>query len=142
MTRAMTLVKMYFVGSLRALTQDVWRRLSEKVAMLHLLIQSSIADYGRRFAQDVSSTAQMHLLYTRFTTVSTQLAPLLGEVERRARSHPEDLAALLAECHSAYFSARKGLLVGRVTEDIRGLDPGRTELVELVSAHDWVSRTI
>ena len=44
MTRAMTLVKMYFVGSLRALTQDVWRRLSEKVAMVHLLVQSPIAD--------------------------------------------------------------------------------------------------
>jgi hypothetical protein len=31
MTRAMTLIKMYFVGSLRALTADVTRRISEKV---------------------------------------------------------------------------------------------------------------
>jgi conserved oligomeric Golgi complex subunit 3 len=31
MTRAMTLIKMYFVGSLRALTQDVSRRLFEQV---------------------------------------------------------------------------------------------------------------
>lgn len=31
MTRAMTLIKMFFVGSLRALTQDITRRLSEKV---------------------------------------------------------------------------------------------------------------
>ena len=30
MTRAMTLIKMYFVGSLRALTADVSKRLSEK----------------------------------------------------------------------------------------------------------------
>ncbi|KAA1475103.1 Sec34-domain-containing protein [Dentipellis sp. KUC8613] len=110
MTRAMTLIRMFFVGSLRALTQDVSRRLSEK---------------------DVSTTAQMHLLYTRFTTVSTQLAPLLGELERRARAYPDELAALLAECHTAYFSARKSLLVGRLTEEIRGLDPTRTELVEL-----------
>ncbi|KAI0044273.1 Sec34-domain-containing protein [Auriscalpium vulgare] len=113
LTRAMTLIKMFFVGSLRALTQDVSRRLAEK---------------------DVSQTAQMHLLYTRFTTVSTQLAPLLGELERRARAHPDALGALLAECHSAYFSARKGLLVGRLTEEIRGLDPARTELVELTRA--------
>lgn len=33
MTRAMTLIKMYFVGSLRALSADVSRRLSEKVRM-------------------------------------------------------------------------------------------------------------
>ena len=31
MTRAMTLIRMYFVGSLRALSTDVTRRISEKV---------------------------------------------------------------------------------------------------------------
>ncbi|KAH9958352.1 hypothetical protein BGW80DRAFT_1564997 [Lactifluus volemus] len=100
MTCAMTFIKMYFVGSLRALTQDVSRRL---------------------FEQDVTDTAQMHLLYTRFTTVAGQLAPLLGEFERRAHSHPEELGALLSECHGAYFGARKNLLVSRLTEQIRGL---------------------
>ncbi|KAG0700811.1 Sec34-like family-domain-containing protein [Suillus ampliporus] len=113
MTRAMTLIRMFFVGSLRALTGDVSRRLSEK---------------------DVSSTAQMHLLYTRFRSVTSQLAPLLSELERRAEAHPEDLSALLSECHSAYFAARKGLLVGRLMEEIRGLDPTHTELVELTNA--------
>ena len=83
-------------------------------------------------AQDVSDTAQMHLLYTRFTTVAGQLAPLLGEFEHRARAHPDELGALLSECHVAYFGARKSLLVARLTEQIRGLDPTRTELVELV----------
>lgn len=74
----------------------------------------------------------MHLLYTRFNSVSHQLSPLLGELERRAAAHPDELAALLAECHTAYFSARKGLLVPRLVEEIKGLDPTRTELVELV----------
>lgn len=82
--------------------------------------------------QDVSTTAQMHLLYTRFKSVSSQLSPLLGELERRAQAHPTELSALLTECHTAYFSVRKALLVGRLTEEIKGLDPGRTELVELV----------
>jgi hypothetical protein len=111
MTRAMTLIKMFFVGSLRALTADVSKRLSEK---------------------DVSATAQMHLLYTRFRSVAPQLAPLLNELERRATAHPEELSALLSECHTAYFSARKTLLIGRLMEEIRGLDPTHTELVELV----------
>ena len=63
------------------------------------------------------------------------LSPLLGELERRANAHPEELSALLAECHSAYFGAGKGLLVSRLAEEIKGLDPGTTgpELVELVS---------
>ncbi len=110
MTRAMTLIKMYFVGSLRALSADISRRLSEK---------------------DVSSTAQMHLLYTRFKSVSPQLAPLLRELERRALTHHEELASLLSECHAAYLSTRKSLLVGRLMQEIKGLDPTRTELVAL-----------
>lgn len=76
--------------------------------------------------------AQSHLLYTRFKSVSTQLSPLLRELERRAQTHPDELAALLSECHTAYLSVRKSLLVGRLTEEIKGLDPARTELVELV----------
>ncbi|KAF7319724.1 RRM domain-containing protein [Mycena kentingensis (nom. inval.)] len=113
MTRAMTLVRMYFVASLKTLSADVTKRISEK---------------------DVSHTAQTHLLYTRFRTVSTHLAPLLGDLERRAASHPAELSALLGECHAAYFSVRKSLLVGRLVQEIRGLDPGRTELVELTRA--------
>lgn len=113
MTRAMTLIKMFFIGSLRALSVDISRRLSEK---------------------DVSSTAQMHLLYTRFKSVSPQLSPLLRELERRALTHHEELSSLLSECHVAYFSTRKSLLVGRLMEEIKGLDPTRTELVALTRA--------
>ena len=107
----MTLIKMYFVGSLKALTSDIMRRVPDK---------------------EISSTAQMHLLYTRFQSVATQVAPLIGELERRTRAHPEELTTLLTECHSAYFSARKSLLVGKLAEEIKGLDPTRTDLVELV----------
>ncbi|KAI0029372.1 Sec34-like family-domain-containing protein [Vararia minispora EC-137] len=113
MTRAMTLIKMFFVGSLRALSQDISKRLAEK---------------------DVSDTAQTHLLYTRFRSVAPQLVPLLNDLERRARAHPDALGALLAECHAAYLSTRRVLLVGRLAEQIRGLDPGRSELVELTRA--------
>ncbi|KIY73271.1 Sec34-domain-containing protein [Cylindrobasidium torrendii FP15055 ss-10] len=113
MTRAMTLIKMFFVGSLRALSADISKRLFEK---------------------DVSSTAQMHLLYTRFRSVAPQLGPLLRELERRAVSHPDELMALLSECHTAYLSTRKSLLINRLMEEIKGLDPTHTELVELTRA--------
>ena len=111
MTRAMTLTRMYFVGSMKALTSDISRRMSEK---------------------ELSQTAQMHLLYTRFQSISSQVAPLIGELERRSLAHPEELSSLLAECHSTYFQSRRTLLVGKLVEEIRGLDPGRTDLVELV----------
>ncbi|KAJ3525095.1 hypothetical protein NMY22_g10717 [Coprinellus aureogranulatus] len=115
LTRAMTLIKMNFVGLLRALSADTSKRLSDTSATL-------------------SQTAVMHLLYTRFDSVATKVAPLLGELERRARKYPDDLGSLLAECHSAYFAVRKALLVPKVLEEIRGLDPARSELVELTRA--------
>jgi len=75
----------------------------------------------------------MHLLYSKFQSVSRQLAPLLSELERRATAHPEELAALLNECHASYFATRKALVTTKLMEEIRGLDPARSELVELVS---------
>ncbi|ETW83521.1 hypothetical protein HETIRDRAFT_46903, partial [Heterobasidion irregulare TC 32-1] len=113
MTRAMTLVKMYAVGSLRALAQDVARRLSEN---------------------DVSPTVQSHLLYTRFATVAATLSPLLSELERHAAAHPASLSSLLDECHAAYFSTRRSLLVAKIAEEVKGLEPGRAEVVELTRA--------
>lgn len=37
MTRAMTLIKMYVVGALRALTADIQRRMAEKVCIVNIL---------------------------------------------------------------------------------------------------------
>lgn len=113
LVRSMTLVKMNFVNSLRTLTADTAKKLGDKSATL-------------------SQTAVMHLLYTRFGTMAGKVKPLLGEMERRARKYPDELGSLLAECVSAYFSVRKALLVPKVLEEIRGLDPARSELVELV----------
>lgn len=42
MTRAMTLIKMNFVGSLRALSSEVVKRLSEKVARSLILVYFSL----------------------------------------------------------------------------------------------------
>lgn len=118
------------------------RRLSTAVGKGALGSLSCYPVIPINLAQDVSATAQIHLLYTRFNSVSTQLATLLFELERRALAHPEELSALLSECHAAYFTARKSLLVGRITEEIKGLDPARTELVELVCFLSSLSSTL
>ncbi|CAE6364070.1 unnamed protein product [Rhizoctonia solani] len=110
LTRAMTLIKMYLVGTLRAIHTDVQKRTIET---------------------DISSTAAHHLLYTKFQSLVPSISPLVMELENRAISHPDQLESLLSECHTAYFSVRRALLVPRVTEEIRGLQPGQSELIEL-----------
>jgi conserved oligomeric Golgi complex subunit 3 len=72
-------------------------------------------------------------LYAKFSSLSGPTAPLLAELERRTGTHPDDLSSLLSECHTAYFVARKALIAGRLTNEIRMLDPGKSDLVELVS---------
>lgn len=110
LTRAMTLIKMYLVGTLRAIHTDVQKRMAET---------------------DLSSVAAHHLLYTKFQSLVPSLSPLVMELENRALSHPDQLESLLSECHAAYFSVRRALLVPRVMEEIRGLQPGQSELIEL-----------
>ena len=124
----MTLVKIYFVNSLRILTTDVQSRLTERVRYEHIFFCSS-AYSG---CQDVSSTALTHLLYSKFASLSAQVSPLLSEMEGRASSYPDELLSLLAECHTAYLTARRTLLGPQITNEVKGMDPAHSELVELV----------
>ncbi|KAJ7230051.1 hypothetical protein GGX14DRAFT_582062 [Mycena pura] len=66
------------------------------------------------FRKNVSATAQMHLLYTQFQPES--VPSQLEAASQRAQARPAELAALLTECHSAYFSTpghwQKGFLDG------------------------------
>ena len=87
MTRAMTLIQMYLVGSPPAITQDVSRQLFEQVRYGDAYLFVACLDLHS------SDTSQIHLLYTRFTTVSGQISSLLGELERRAHVHPDELGS-------------------------------------------------
>lgn len=83
--------------------------------------------------KELSETTETHLLYSKFRTIGTQVAPLIAELERRAMAHPEELSSLLAECQTTYFQCRKTLIAGRLTAELKTLDPTRSDLVELVS---------
>ncbi|KAF8831475.1 Sec34-like family-domain-containing protein [Lentinula edodes] len=131
LTRAMTLIKMYFVGSLRAVQADVARRFGDK-------------------ATSSSTQTTHHLLYTRFralisppssttpTHVPSSLRPLLLELEYRARSYPAELGALLGECHSAYLTARKALVGPVVRAEVEGL----VKAVDLASSAGGTSDVV
>ncbi len=124
----MTLIKIYFVNSLRISTTDVQSRLAERVRYQYIFSRSGF--YSG--CQDVSSTALTHLLYSKFASVSAQVSPLLSEMEGRASSYPDELLSLLAELHTTYLTARRTLLGPQIAREVKGMDPAHSELVELV----------
>jgi hypothetical protein len=121
----MTLIKIYFVNTVKALGQEVSRRLADRVSPAPT----------RRYHTDMqtlSETASQALLYNKFVTLSQSVRPLVAELEHRASVNPDELRALLSECHSAYISTRQSLLGARVSDEVGRLDPRGSDLVDLV----------
>ncbi|WVR00004.1 hypothetical protein IAU59_007146 [Kwoniella sp. CBS 9459] len=110
MTRSMTLIKLYFVAIVKALGQEVSKRLLDK---------------------SISETAAQALLYTKFISLSGPVRPLIAELEARVSHNPDELTPLLTECHTAWMQTRQSLLGGRVAEEVAGMDPLGSDLVDL-----------
>jgi hypothetical protein len=109
----MTLIKIYFVNTIKSTGQEVSRKLAERAQ---------------------SETAIQALLYNKFVTLSHAVRPLMAELEHRSSVNPEELRALLSECHSAYISTRHSLLGAKVSDEVGRLDPRGSDLVDLVCA--------
>jgi hypothetical protein len=109
----MTLIKIYFVNTIKSTGQEVSRKLAERAQ---------------------SETAIQALLYNKFVTLSHAVRPLMVELEHRSSVNPEELRALLSECHSAYISTRHSLLGAKVSDEVGRLDPRGSGLVDLVRA--------
>lgn len=110
MTRSMALIRLYFVGVIKNLSQEVGRRLAD---------------------QSLSETATQAFIYTKFISLSATLRPLLAELEQRVASNPDELGSLLVECHTAYLTTRKNLMGQRVNAEIGRMDPDKSDLVDL-----------
>ncbi|KAK4688991.1 conserved oligomeric Golgi complex subunit 3, partial [Tremellales sp. Uapishka_1] len=110
MTRSMTLIKLHFVAAIRALGQEVAKRVADR---------------------SMSETAAQALIYTKFVSLSQNLRPLLAELEHRVQTNPDDLTSLLTECHTAWVSTRASLMGSRVAEEIGRMEPARSDLVDL-----------
>lgn len=128
MTRSMTLIKIFFVNTIKALGQEVGKRITDKVGRV-FKGSRKVAD-----SQGISETAIQALLYTKFASLSTSLRPLLAELEHRVRTTPNELSALMGECHSAWVSTRQALLGNRVSSEVARMEPMTSDLVDLVSA--------
>ncbi|KAJ9118234.1 hypothetical protein QFC22_004141 [Naganishia vaughanmartiniae] len=111
MTRSMTLIKMYFVNAIRTLGGEVFRKINDRF--------------------ELSETAMMALIYTKFTSFAFPLRPLLAELELRATQNKEELGNLLEDCHHAWIGVRRHLINPAVEKEIKGMEPNTTPLVDL-----------
>ncbi|KAI5452425.1 Golgi transport complex subunit 3 [Naganishia albida] len=114
MTRSMTLIKMYFVNAVRALGGEVYKKVNDRF--------------------ELSETAVMALLYTKFTSFAFPLRPLLSELELRAKNNQEELGTLLEDCHHAWIGVRRHLINPAVEKEIKRMEPTKMPLVDLTRA--------
>lgn len=158
MTRSMTLIKIYFVNTIRATGQEVAKRLYDKVSLIERGRMIHITPIRCRSPptldpapfplinfltnQSLSETATQALLFPKFSSLSTSLRPLILELESRTTRANDELAPLLAECHSAWISSRLGLMSPKVAEEVGRLDPTKGELVDLVCPPSAVRRAV
>ncbi|GAA6017621.1 hypothetical protein JCM11491_005304 [Sporobolomyces phaffii] len=110
LTRAMTLIKMYFVSTVRRTTLDVAEKMTGK---------------------ELSDTALDALLYQKFQAPAASLRILLVELEKRAEADPNEYAALRNECFDVWFNSRTQLVSPSLAQEVKRMDPGATELVRL-----------
>ncbi|KAI8614180.1 Sec34-like family-domain-containing protein [Chytriomyces sp. MP71] len=114
-TRGLTLIKMHFVSSMRALGDDIVRVLAERENPAILPAQS----------------LQTALLYAKFKAVAdSSLRGLVAEIEARIPSHSE-YYGLLGECLDAYFGVRKQLVSAGVSKTVDGFLAESTDVLQV-----------
>jgi conserved oligomeric Golgi complex subunit 3 len=130
LTRSLTLIKMYFIRTVTALGQEVSEKTLGKVRCS--FIDMSILRLNG-FAQELQEAAQNTLLYTKFETFGETVQSLIYELEKRARSEPDEYNSLMNECFQAWFTVRNQLLAQPLAEEVKRMDPQNSDLIKLVS---------
>ncbi|RIA80198.1 Sec34-like family-domain-containing protein [Glomus cerebriforme] len=100
MTRGMTLIKMYFISTIKGLGLEI----------------------AKKNNQILNSTVQSALFYVKFKTIAPKLKELVNEIEKRYPAHRE-YYSLLNDCYNAYFSVRQQLLIPVIYMKIQELEP-------------------
>ena len=105
LTRSLTLIKLYFVDSIRTLQNDVAIKASAKSKEL------------------LPENIQISLFYVRFKALAQTTQPLISELEQRCLPNQEYFA-LLQDCIYTFISCRKNLLTKYVVERFRNRSEG------------------
>jgi hypothetical protein len=110
MTRALTLIRVYFVNSIREVTNDVQSRIAAKA---------------------LNDATQSALFYTKFRVDAPLLQSLTSEIQNRCDGH-EEYVSLLGDCYKAYIHARKKLIIPIVAKRVNDMRNSIADLLQLV----------
>jgi hypothetical protein len=113
-TRALSTVRDYYMSALRKATKQVQDAAKGKKSGTPVVGDASEYD-----EIDVDESDEMGLLYVRFRASAMELRDLTEELEKR--SHHEEYAALLSDCHVLYCEQRANLLAGSVKKKMRAI---------------------
>ncbi|KAK9236264.1 Sec34-like family-domain-containing protein [Lipomyces kononenkoae] len=109
MTRALTLIRVYFVNSIREVTNDVQSRIAAKA---------------------LNDATQSALFYTKFRVDAPLLQSLTSEIQNRCQGR-EEYVSLLGDCYKAYIHARKRLVTPVVAKHIYDMRNSIADLLQL-----------
>ncbi|KAI8902930.1 Sec34-like family-domain-containing protein [Globomyces pollinis-pini] len=103
MTRGLTLIKLYFVESIRQLQSEIRDKIK-----------------ARESGSVLPSSLQLSLFYVKFKSFAAKTKPLISEIEQRCVYHREYLS-LLRDCFAAYTSVRSSILSPYIHQNIRDM---------------------
>ncbi|KAK9468276.1 Sec34-like family-domain-containing protein [Lipomyces arxii] len=120
MTRALTLIRTFFISSIRDVSTDV---------------QSRIA------ARNFSEATQSALFYTKFRVDAPLLQSLTSEIASRCEGH-EEYASLLGDCYKAFINVRRRLITPIVSKRVSDLRNSIPDLIQLTRQSIAYMRTL
>ncbi|KAK9495441.1 Sec34-like family-domain-containing protein [Lipomyces doorenjongii] len=120
MTRALTLIRVYFVNSIREVTNDVQSRIAAKA---------------------LNDSTQSALFYTKFRVDAPLLQSLTSEIQNRCDGH-EEYVSLLGDCYKAYIYARKKLIIPIVAKRVNDMRNSIADLLQLTRQGIAYMRTV
>ncbi|KAK9474314.1 Sec34-like family-domain-containing protein [Dipodascopsis tothii] len=120
LTRALTLIRVFFVNSLREVANDVQSRITAKA---------------------LNDKTQSALFYTKFKVDAPLLQSLTTEIQQRCEDHDEYLS-LMRDCYRCYTGIRKRLIMPVITAKVNELKNTTPDLVQLARSSIAYIRTV
>ncbi|KAK9477116.1 Sec34-like family-domain-containing protein [Lipomyces japonicus] len=120
MTRALTLIRGYFVQAMRDVAADVQQHIQAKA---------------------LNDATQSALFYTKFKVDAPLLKQLTSEIEQRRKGH-EEYASLIGDCYKCYTNVRRRLILPVVIKRVNEMKNSIPDLLQLTRQSVAYMRTV
>ncbi|KAK9462834.1 Sec34-like family-domain-containing protein [Lipomyces oligophaga] len=120
MTRALTLIRVYFINSIREVTNDVQSRIAAKA---------------------LNDATQSALFYTKFRVDAPILHGLMEEIQTRSEGQ-EEYSSLLGDCFKYYNGVRAKLVLPVITKQVTDMRNTLSDLLQLTRQSLAYIRTV